>query len=90
MDQSKKGTRIKKEKPEWQLKKPDDITKSVSREGKTYWWCERYNVWAIHNPEDCKPLDAANKQSDTEKKKKSSQLVEAAETLEENNSSTSE
>ena len=30
------------------------------KDGKTYWWCEHYNVWEIHKPEDCKPMKKAD------------------------------
>ena len=75
---------MKKPKPEWMSQKPGDITKSKEMNGKTYWWCERYEVWAIHKPEDCKPM-----KRDTPKEKAKStaaKLVEAAATLEEENS----
>ena len=66
-----------------------DLTKSKEVEGKTYWWCERYKVWAIHKPEDCKPFEKSKNKDET-KKSMSAKLVEATEALEEENSSNSE
>jgi hypothetical protein len=35
-------------------------------DGKTYWWCDAFNKWAVHEPKDCK----ANKGSGNQLKPK--------------------
>ena len=85
-NESKGGKKSKKDRPPWMKKKPEDLTKSKEVEGKTYWWCEKHEIWAIHKPEDCKSKEEWT--ADIEKKKKQkAKLVEAAATLQEANTS---
>lgn len=39
----------------------------LTRDGKTYWWCDHLNVWAQHEPKDCRvgkqPAKKATKDS---------------------------
>ena len=64
-------------KTKWKKEKPKDISKSKYMNGKTYWWCERHNVWAIHKPEDCK--EASNDDKKTAKTKSKPKIIEATE-----------
>jgi hypothetical protein len=53
-DGKKKKTKTDdKRYPAWRYDRKGDKDK-LDRDGKTYWWCEVLNMWAVHKPADCK------------------------------------
>ena len=62
-------------------RKPEDITKPKVMEGKTFWWCERYKMWAINKPEDCKYPEDLKKETKEKAENKKKKLVEASEVV---------
>ena len=59
--QSKKDK--KKTVPKWKLIKPTDGKTTMTRNGKTYYWCNNHNMWCVHKPSECN----LNKKSDEDK-----------------------
>lgn len=50
--QGNKKKKLKDKYPEWRFKQNGSQDKTT-HEGKTYWWCETLNMWALHEPKDC-------------------------------------
>ena len=53
----------KKSVPRWKLIKPTDGKTTMTRNGKTYYWCSNHNMWCVHKPSECN----LNKKDDEEK-----------------------
>jgi hypothetical protein len=49
---SNKKKKLKDKYPEWRFKRNESEDK-MTRDGKTFWWCETLNMWALHEPKDC-------------------------------------
>ena len=49
--------------------KPKDISKPKNVNNKTYWWCERANIWDTHRTEDYKYLPNSKEEKDAKSSK---------------------
>ena len=54
-----KAKQLKEKYPEWRFKRNGNQTKHTV-DGKTYWWCDAFNMWAVHEPKDCKGKGSGN------------------------------
>jgi hypothetical protein len=54
-NQGKKRLKLKDRYPEWRFMRSGNQTKHT-QDGKTYWWCDSMNMWALHEPKDCNAL----------------------------------
>jgi hypothetical protein len=45
--------------PDWMKKKPDDVNKTITKKGKTYYWCTHHKLWQQHKTSECR-LNPAN------------------------------
>jgi hypothetical protein len=50
--QGNKKKKLKDKYPEWRFKQNGSQDKTT-HDGKTSWWCETLNMWALHEPKDC-------------------------------------
>ena len=83
-DNVKTSNSKRKPKPTWMTTKPDDISETKEMNGKTYYWCERHNVYALHKPQDC--YDLKGKAPDRKvriKDERKPELISSTATMEE-------
>lgn len=52
-DDKKPKSEGKRSYPAWRYERTGEQAK-LDKDGKTYWWCEVLNMWAVHKPNDCK------------------------------------
>jgi hypothetical protein len=61
---NKRKTDLRTKYPDWRFERKGKDTK-LTRNDKTYWWCDVLNMWANHEPKDCR---AAKQAKDGNKK----------------------
>jgi hypothetical protein len=66
---NKKETELRAKYPDWRFKCKGKDTK-LTRNDKTYWWCDVLNMWANHKPKDCRASKQANDGNKRDNKKK--------------------
>lgn len=42
--------------PDWRYERKDGQD-TIQRDGKTWYWCDKLKLWALHKPEDCRAAD---------------------------------
>lgn len=66
--------------PDWRYQR-NDGQDTLQRDGKTWYWCDALNLWAVHKPEDCRAKTPANKTKTNTSTKKTDPSLAAARAL---------